>query len=368
MIKTLHGSFQFKNQRFKDKNGFETESYFERACHSLHHQSTSGLEELACRYARDTTYAKSVDIVNDVSGQQQLSDQTIHKMVADRALQVSETWGSHARLVLETGNVPAVNPTVDLYDPEGKEVCLEIDAILVKEQKPCRDRIPKEQKHFVSTNLAILEKQNGKYAYLIGGVDEKAKSQVGVCEMLKSALIEEYGTAPQPINIVAINDGALDIRTLLLSVFGILVTVILDWYHLKKKVNEYMSMFGLPLPEKKVKIKEILHCLWRGKVDEAMGKIEEHELSEMRMKWKHKILGYLEKHRAEIINYEERKRLGKVIGSGRVESGVNQVVGERQKHNGMSWSTPGSKSLGILKAVQLNDQWNELFCSERLAA
>ncbi|MBF0234840.1 MAG: hypothetical protein HQK65_17650 [Desulfamplus sp.] len=368
MIKTIHGSFQFKNQRFKDKNGFETESYFKRAGHSLHHQCTTGLDELACRYARDTTYTTSVDIVKDVSGQQQLSDQTIHKMVADRAQQVSEAWASHARLVLETGIMPAVNPTVDLYDPEIKEVCLEIDAILVKEQKPCRDRIPKEQKHFVSTNLAILERQNGKYAYLIGGMDEKVENQVGVCEMLKSSLIEEYGTSTQPLNIVAINDGARDIRTLLLSVFGILVTVILDWYHLKKKVNEYMSMFGLPLPEKKAKIKEILHCLWRGKVNEAMGIIEEHELPEIRMKWKEGLLGYLEKHRVEIINYEKRKRLGKFIGSGRVESGVNQVVGERQKHNGMSWSASGSKALGILKAVQLNDQWNELFCSERHAA
>ena len=80
------------------------------------------------------------------------------------------------------------------------------------------------------------------------------------------------------------------------------------------------------------------------------------------------IVGYLDKYRAEIINYEERKRLGKVIGNGRVESGVNQVVGERQKHNGMNRRTSGSKSLGILKAVQLNDQWNELFYSERLAA
>jgi hypothetical protein len=57
---------------------------------------------------------------------------------------------------------------------------------------------------------------------------------------------------------------------------------------------------------------------------------------------------YLEKHQAEIIDYGRRQRAGKPIGSGRMEKGVDQVIGVRQKHKGMSWSPTGSKALGIL--------------------
>lgn len=367
-VKTLHGSFIFKNQRFKDSQGNESKSYFERAGHSLCHKCTKGLEDLACRYARDTTYTKAVEAVIDVSGEQQLSDQCIHQIVADRAKQVSEEWAEQARLTLETGEMPEINPTVDLYDEEINEVCLTVDDILVKEQKPCRDRIPKEQKHFIPTTLALLEKKNQKFAYLLGGVDEASENQVGVSEMITSGLVQEYGSDPQPINIVAINDGARDIRSLLTLTFGMMVTIILDWYHLKKKVNEHMSMFGLPLEEKKEMIKEVLHCLWRGDTDEAMNIIQRKEVSDERKIRKKKLLEYLEKHRFEIINYKKRKKIGKCVGSGRVESGVNSIIGRRQKRNGMSWSKSGSKSLGILKAVQLNEQWHELFFSQKKSA
>ncbi|SLM31071.1 conserved hypothetical protein [Desulfamplus magnetovallimortis] len=358
----------FKNQRFKDSQGNESQSYFERAGNSLCHKSTKGLEELACRYARDTTYTKAVEAVIDVSGEQQLSDQCIHQMVADRAKQVSEEWAVQARLTLETAEMPEINPTVDLYDEEIDEVCLTVDDILVKEQKLCRDHIPKEKRHFIPTTLVLLEKKNHKFSYLLGGVDEASETQVGVSEMITSSLIKEYGSDSQPINIVAINDGARDIRSLLSFTFGMIVTVILDWYHLKKKVNEHMSMFGLPIEEKKEMIKEVLHCLWRGHIDEAMRIIEQKEVSSERKIRKQNLLEYLEKHRSEIINYKKRKKLGKYIGSGRVESGVNSIIGRRQKRNGMSWSKSGSKSLGILKAVQLNEQWHELFFSQRKAA
>jgi hypothetical protein len=112
--------------------------------------------------------------MKDVSGKKQLSDQTIHKLVADRVRQVSEESGMQARLKLSTEKMPEVNPEVDLYAAEEKEVRLEIDAILVKEQKACRDCHPKEKKSFVSTSVALLEKDDGSYAWLMGGVDEEA--------------------------------------------------------------------------------------------------------------------------------------------------------------------------------------------------
>jgi len=44
------------------------------------------------------------------------------------------------------------------------------------------------------------------------------------------------------------------------------------------------------------------------------------------------------------------------VGSGRMESGVNQTVGRRQKNKGMTWSKIGSRALAILKVKQLNNE------------
>jgi signal recognition particle GTPase len=80
------------------------------------------------------------------------------------------------------------------------------------------------------------------------------------------------------------------------------------------------------------------------------------------------LVTYLEKHRAEIIDDGRRQRVGKPMGSGRMEKGVDQVIGARQKHKGMSRSPTGSKALGILKVVELNQQWEQLWFPQQVAA
>ena len=72
------------------------------------------------------------------------------------------------------------------------------------------------------------------------------------------------------------------------------------------------------------------------------------------------LIGYLEKHHSEMIDYDRRRRVGKCIGSGRMEKGVDLVVGHRQKKKGLSWSSNGSKALSLLKMAELNRHWNHL--------
>ena len=74
------------------------------------------------------------------------------------------------------------------------------------------------------------------------------------------------------------------------------------------------------------------------------------------------------KHNPEIINYEQRKAANKCIGSGRVEKAVDLVIGNRQRKKGMSWSDLGSKSLGILKVAELNDEWDKIWHTQKWAA
>jgi hypothetical protein len=43
---------------------------------------------------------------------------------------------------------------------------------------------------------------------------------------VKSKVIKEYGNDVEPLKMVAINDGAKDIRTMLMAVFGVLIVII----------------------------------------------------------------------------------------------------------------------------------------------
>ena len=143
--------------------------------------------------------------------------------------------------------------------------------------------------------------------------------------------------------------------------------LILDWYHLDKKVGELMSMVARNKQEKAIHVARLLDHLWHGRTEAALAYLR-REVQAKNPEPLAALVTYLEKHRAEIINYGRRQRAGKPIGSGRMEKGVDQVIGARQKHKGMSWSPTGSKALGILKVVELNQQWEQLWFPQQAVA
>jgi hypothetical protein len=154
---------------------------------------------------------------------------------------------------------------------------------------------------------------------------------------------------------VAITDGAKAIQARLVAIFGVAITLILDWYHLRKKVTELMSMIASTKHEKGLHLEWICRHLWRGQVPEVLQYLRIQVKAKNTAKLQ-ELIGYMEKHDGEIVDYARRQQAGKPIGSGRMEKGVDQVIGSRQKKKGMSWSQKGSKALAILKVVELNHQ------------
>lgn len=132
--------------------------------------------------------------------------------------------------------LPAVDGAVDIYDDAcSEEVLVMTDAIQVKAQKPIRERAgePKREKKVkrVSTDLLLLEGQDGSLRHLCAGLGEEAAS---LSEVAEAHLRHEWGEHPRPLPVVALTDGARSIRLLLEGIFGPSVRVILDWYHLAK--------------------------------------------------------------------------------------------------------------------------------------
>ena len=102
--------------------------------------------------------------------------------------------------------------------------------------------------------------------------------------------------------------------------------------------------------------KELLGQLWQGKVDEAI------ELLRGALEWVRTpkavedLIGYLEKRRSYIPDYQERHRAGLWIASTRVEKFNDWAVSERCKGRGMSWSPQGALSLATLEAARRNGE------------
>jgi len=212
----------------------------------------------------------------------------------------------------------------------------------------------------------MLEKEDGSYSYIIGGLNSEDNNNRSLANTVKRVFQEEYGQQKEKINIVSITDGAKSIRKDLLLIFGVVIIIILDWYHLSKKVKELMCMIAMNKSDKQLHLKYILKHCWEGEVEKAIVYLKIKVKTKNDSKHK-ELIGYLEKHKNEIINYKKRKETGKCIGSGRMECGVNQIVGRRQKNKGMSWSKKGNKALAILQVQKLNKNWNELWCFNNVA-
>lgn len=132
--------------------------------------------------------------------------------------------------------------------------------------------------------------------------------------------------------------------------------IVLDWYHLAKKVDSFVSLtFDGLIEEKRLIRKHIKSLLWVGNVAGAMDYISSFDPEKIKSKEHHEgFLKYLENKEPLIPCYALRKLQGLKNSSNSVEGANNQIVSSRQKHRGMAWSWDGSGALAELKAAELN--------------
>lgn len=175
-----------------------------------------------------------------------------------------------------------------------------------------------------------------------------------------SALLRELGVLRGDRRLLVLGDGASWIRTWFEGLGICSKAMILCWWHLRKRCYESMSSAGGPKDRRRAFEKELLGQLWKGEVDAAI------DLLRAALEWVRnlapveELIGYLEKRRAYIPNYEQRQRAGLWIASTRVEKSNDWMVSSRCKHQGMSWSSQGVLALAALEAARRNgelDAW-----------
>ncbi len=324
-----------------------------------------GLQEFCLYFLNRLSFAEVSKLVERVSGECVVCEQTLWNWAQQKARELGCELRSEVAAT-RSMPLPAIEEAVDIYEASSEEVLVMSDAIQVKAQKPTRERTgePKRGKKLkrVSTDLLLLEGREGSFRCLSGGLE----AEVSLPEVARAHLKREWGEHPKPLPIVAITDGARSIRCMLEEIFGVSVGVILDWYHLAKRVYQLLSMVAHDKAERERMEGRVLSLLWRGRASEAISYLR--GVKARREEALCSLVGYLENHASEIIDYERRAKAGKAIGSGRMEKAVDRAVGMRQKKKGMSWSEVGSRALSLLKVVELNGEWDELWESAPAAA
>jgi Uncharacterised protein family (UPF0236) len=174
-----------------------------------------------------------------------------------------------------------------------------------------------------------------------------------------SALLLELGVLGGGRRLLVLGDGAAWIRTWFEGLGIDSKAMVLCWWHLRKRCYESMSSAGGPKDRRRAFEKELLGRLWAGEVEAAI------ELLRGALEWVRNptavedLIGYLEKRRAYIPDYEQRQRAGLWIASTRVEKFNDWAVSGRCKHQGMSWSPPGVLALAALEAARRNGELEE---------
>lgn len=307
---------------------------------SAHHESQM-LQEFSLKYATMLSYERVSGLVQERCGTTKLSDQRIHHLVQEKAEAIR---GEQEWLIDESqaANHEVKAVAVDIYDAEAEEVIWLADGVCVSEQKAARNKQPKAGKERTTTDLVMMQRADGSYQTIIAG------EGIAAVSLYRAEASREYGSEASQLPIVAISDGARSIKKEVKQVFGDQVTHILDWYHLQAKVYQLMTQIAANKKEKEASNELLLNALWHGETDKAIKHLQ--EIAPKNVAKRDELLGYLEKNRSSIIDYEQRQKAKKVIGSGRMEKQNDVMVAQRQKRKGMSWSKNGSLSLALVTA------------------
>lgn len=160
--------------------------------------------------------------------------------------------------------------------------------------------------------------------------------------------------------VLLIADGARWIRAWFaaLQVLHSRSTMILDWFHLRKRCAELGSMICHGRKAKAALMRPLLRHLWCGDVQAAITLLDAYRPQARNVDRLEELIEYLRDRQPYIPNYRERRRNRQYIGSGHVEKANDLIVAKRQKGAGMHWSEETSDALAALRTLMLNGGWD----------
>ena len=172
--------------------------------------------------------------------------------------------------------------------------------------------------------------------------------------LLQNDLLDKY-------RMIVFTDGGRDIKKWVIAILGFANPImVIDWFHLKKKCNEYFSMAlkgGAIHKEARGRIKrEFFARLWVGNLKGAVAYLETIDKSLIKNHRRlYEMKEYLERKKYGITCYALRRHFKLRMSSNKVEKLNDINTSARQKHKGKAWSHDGSYFLTLLSTIFFNN-------------
>ena len=249
------------------------------------------------------------------------------------------------------------------YEKREESVCISVDDVGAKRQKESRKPTSsgppgKSKRKYVHNTVIHVEQGEG--SYILNGYGVWGVLRLLLAFLLNNDLLSHH--------LVFFVDGhSLYSSVLQYFYWHPQVSVILDWYHLKKKCRELLSMASKGSQIRNAILEELMPLLWHGLVDQAIDYLNHIAVDQIKNddELKH-LMSYLEKNRGMIPVYAVRRELGLRNSSNLGEKANDLLVAARQKHNGMSWSKTGSVALACVTALKKNQAYKTWFRKREL--
>jgi hypothetical protein len=260
----------------------------------------------------------------------------------------------------DIGDETLSNP-VCYEDPENT-VNISIDDVNVKKQEETRQKggNPEETKRkYVHNTVVHISK--GDRSYTLNGYGIKTVLCFLIAFIFNNNLIGD--------RLQFFTDGHRILNETILKCFNWFnnIGIILDWFHLVKKCKEQLSMAMKGRVVRNEVLEQLLPLLWHGLTDKAIALIEETDRRQIKNQAvMEKLVEYLHRNKPYIPCYAIRKQLGLRNSSNIGEKMNDLIVSDRQKHNGMSWSKPGSVALASVTALKRNKETKRWFEKQEL--
>lgn len=311
-------------------------------------RSSPGLEALKALCAASWGYARSADVVSQVTGIP-TSAMAVHRTVTQAETEEDPEVRDQPSLpiVPETVRpimVDADGVLVHWWAPadaegdaggwmEGKVVC-----VWTAKERVSRDRV------------ALVDK---RYYATFQSIDHVAP------QVYQDVFIRARAREPAS-QVVVRGDGGGWIRTFYRAWFA-RGRLLLDAYHLRRKIQTRLrEALWLTDPDRGTDGRHLYHTLIRGQWNTAIRFLAQLQRQTARLRapralWKLK--AYLHRHH-EGMWYPQARAEGIDIGTGAIEKGGDVVICRRFKLRGMRWSRSGAEALLRYRLLVLNGEWD----------
>ncbi|MFH1613516.1 MAG: ISKra4 family transposase [Planctomycetota bacterium] len=310
-------------------------------------QVSCGLAKVCCILAVDDSFEQSSRKVEALTGQK-VSDNTIERVVCQVGSVAQEQQNQQLQRFFEDKQVP---------QSQGKP-----------------------EKLYVAVDGTTVHETDGWHECKVGAIyweNERKQRKSRYVALFESS--ETFGWHVwleacrfgfrEADKLIYLGDGAPWIRTEHHRHFG-RATFIIDWFH----ASEYIwdcgkKLFGEGKQVTEQWVKKHLDLLWDGWTKKLLD-----DLKEQGKKYRNSkrdaidtLIRYISTNE-EQMRYDVFRAKGYDIGSGAVEGACKNVVGKRLKQSGMIWTRLGSAAVLALRTTWLNNEWEQLWQKQPLAA